>query len=119
MIIEGVGGAGKTRACAIQIVEDIPESEIWTAAPTDIQLDNLNRAIQKNPSRSFDRNQLMDEVLENIKEYNSSIQNSILTKKEGDKNFRKTADNFYIETGNLKVKQSKNKPRVLVIDEAT
>jgi thymidylate kinase len=36
MIIEGVGGAGKTSACAIQIVEDIPESEIWTAAPTDI-----------------------------------------------------------------------------------
>jgi len=35
MVILGVGGAGKTSATVSQIVEDIPESEIWIAAPKE------------------------------------------------------------------------------------
>lgn len=118
MIIPGVGGAGKTSAVVSQIVEDVEDSTIWTAAALDTQLQTLNHAVNKNPAKTFDRSQLMHEILEDYSAYESSIQNNVL-KGNGDNNFRKTGKNTYLDTGNLKVKHTQNAPKVLVIDEAT
>jgi len=68
MIIEGVGGAGKTQAVINKICKDLNDDEIWIGAPTDIQLNNLALSIGKT-AKSFNRENLLSEILENKSEY--------------------------------------------------
>lgn len=119
MIIEGVGGAGKTKAVVRQIVEDVPDDAIWVAAPVKAQLNGLMSNIGKTAT-GFEKNQLMEQIVEDSKAYKASI--SSIKSGRGDANFEKVTRGggvIYKDTGALKLKAPAKSPKVLVIDEAT
>lgn len=116
MIIEGVGGAGKTQAAINKICKDLNDDEIWIGAPTDVQLNNLALSIGKT-AKSFNRENLLSEILENKSEYEITRQN--ILNNEEDENAKKDKNHVHWDTKKLKIKRSLKPPKVLIIDETT
>lgn len=111
LIVEGVGGAGKTKAVIKRGVENLTSEEIWQSAPSEKALNGLDESIGKNANK-FSYQDLMKQIILDENEYKTEKNNC--KKKE-----LHTTKGTYIESGNIKLKSTDGKVKAVIIDEAS
>lgn len=122
MFIEGIGGAGKTKAEAKRIVDSHPDKSVLLVAPKDRQVDNLFNGVGK--GNKSNKTAFIKSIIED-----GSYQNYLSMMADLDKGnsrssfyqlkYDKTRNETLWISDKIKVKKDANAPNIVIIDEVT